>query len=125
MITEHGITLHNGGIRTCYGPSGELYCLPMFVINPPEKFGSEKIAEDEKETGETITLKVIQSEKTIELQVQSNIKGKDFKKIVNEKMGNEQQKIRLFCVGQELDDKVALAKYKLADKYAVICYRCK
>lgn len=54
MVAEFGITLHNGGIRTCYGPSGELYCLPMFVINPPEKYGTEKITEDDKEPGEAL-----------------------------------------------------------------------
>jgi len=40
MIKEHGAILINGSIRTCYGPNGELYCLPIYVINPPEKYGS-------------------------------------------------------------------------------------
>lgn len=53
------------------------------------------------------------------------MKGRDFKKLVNEKMENGQIKIRLFSVGQELEDKAPLSKYRLADKYAVICYRCK
>jgi len=40
MIKEHGAIPINGTIRICYGPNGELYCLPMYVINPPEKYGS-------------------------------------------------------------------------------------
>ena len=42
LATEHGITLHNGSIRICYGPKGELYCVPMYLINPPIKYGNAK-----------------------------------------------------------------------------------
>lgn len=41
MASEYGITLIHGTIRECYGPSGELYCLPIYVINLPTKFGTE------------------------------------------------------------------------------------
>lgn len=52
MVNEHGAVPIDGTIRACYGPNGELYCLPMYVINPPDKYGSsdamnivEKVAE--------------------------------------------------------------------------------
>ena len=54
MISDYGIKLCNGGIRICYGISGELYCLPMFVINPPEKYGIEKIVKEDNKPGEAI-----------------------------------------------------------------------
>lgn len=54
MALEHGITLHKGTIRMCYGPSGELYCVPMYLINPPEKYGTESIAENDENPGEEI-----------------------------------------------------------------------
>jgi len=53
LCTEHGITFHNGGIRICYGPTGELYCLPVYVINPPNKFG--KITEEQEKPPEVPT----------------------------------------------------------------------
>lgn len=40
MIKEHGAIPVNGSIRACYGPHGELYCLPIYVINPPSKYGT-------------------------------------------------------------------------------------
>ena len=61
----------------------------------------------------------------VELEVQSNMKTTELKDIVNEKMGNDKIKIRLFCVGQELEDKMSLSKYNIANNYTVICYRCK
>jgi hypothetical protein len=38
LATEHGIVLHNNSIRICFGPNGELFALPIYVINPPAKY---------------------------------------------------------------------------------------
>ena len=56
MITEYGIKMNDGTIRICYGPMGELYCLPIYVINPPEKYGTEEICEEKKEIGKELTV---------------------------------------------------------------------
>ena len=57
MIAEYGAKPVNGTIRECYGPTGELYCLPIYVINPPNKYGSEK-EENSNEKIESKELKV-------------------------------------------------------------------
>lgn len=43
MVKEHGAVPIDGTLRACYGPSGELYCLPIYVINPPEKYGTANV----------------------------------------------------------------------------------
>ena len=38
ILHEHGSVLHESNIRMTFGPTGELYCLPIYVINPPLKY---------------------------------------------------------------------------------------
>ncbi len=51
----------------------------------------------------------------------SDKKGKDLKKAYLEKMGSPGDKMRLFCIGQEIEDEVPLYKYEFANGYVMIC----
>jgi len=57
MIKEHGAIPINGNIRACYGINKELYCLPMYVINPPEKYGSSDAINVHKGVEETVNVR--------------------------------------------------------------------
>ena len=48
MITEYGANIANGSLRTCYDSNGTLYCLPIYVINPPSKFGTKNTIDLQK-----------------------------------------------------------------------------
>ncbi len=52
------MTLQNGNIRLSYGPTGELYSLPIYVINPPTKYGNTKEIVEQPIDVPTATLNV-------------------------------------------------------------------
>ena len=56
MVTEYGIKMNDGTIRICYGTMEEHDWLPIYVINPPEKYGTEEICEEKKEIGKELTV---------------------------------------------------------------------
>jgi hypothetical protein len=57
MVKEHGAIPINGSIRACYGLNKELYCLPMYVINAPEKYGILDAMNIHKSAEETMNVK--------------------------------------------------------------------
>lgn len=58
MIKEHGVVPIGDTIRTCRGPKGELYCLPMYMINPPEKYGSSNALNAPKSIEEKVRVEL-------------------------------------------------------------------
>jgi len=60
--------LHNNSIRICFGPNGELFALPIYVINPPVKYGTGESANPAELSPAVATemLTVIKREKCID-----------------------------------------------------------
>eukprot|EP00826_Nyctotherus_ovalis_P036185 TRINITY_DN3192_c0_g1_i2.p1 TRINITY_DN3192_c0_g1~~TRINITY_DN3192_c0_g1_i2.p1 ORF type:complete len:250 (-),score=41.19 TRINITY_DN3192_c0_g1_i2:68-817(-) len=121
MVKEHGAVLIDGTLRACYGPSGELYCLPIYVINPPEKYGTANVLNvPENVAEEKIKLKLVHMDKTFPIEVSNTTKGSELKGILREKLNNPEGSVRLFSVGQEILDANPLTGYGLSNDFVVI-----
>ncbi len=59
------------------------------------------------------------------IEIENSKKGKDLKRIYLEKMGKTNEKIRLFCIGQEVEDDAPLHKYNFVNGYVMICHVAK
>ena len=57
----------------------------------------------------------------LKLTIQNNMKGVELKKLINEKLENKEKKLRMFCIGQEIEDKSTISKYNINEDYAIIC----
>eukprot|EP00826_Nyctotherus_ovalis_P002497 TRINITY_DN1049_c0_g2_i12.p1 TRINITY_DN1049_c0_g2~~TRINITY_DN1049_c0_g2_i12.p1 ORF type:complete len:250 (-),score=49.20 TRINITY_DN1049_c0_g2_i12:132-881(-) len=121
MVKEHGAVPVNGTLRACYGPSGELYCVPIYAINPPEKYGSSNaISIPENAVEEIIKLKLVHMEKVFPVEVKTTMKGSELKEMLREKLGRPEGTLRLFSVGQEILDNSPLSNYSLSNDFSVI-----
>lgn len=38
LIKTNKLVLHNNLLRVCYSSTGEIYCIPVYVVNKPLKY---------------------------------------------------------------------------------------
>lgn len=65
-------------------------------------------------------MKLIYFEKSFNVEVKNTIRGSELKEILREKLNHPKGAIRLFCVGQEINDNKTLSAYALSNDFVVI-----
>lgn len=121
MLKASNLNLSDGTLSQVYDLRGHRYDLPLFVINPPTKYGFEKEVVLEK-VSEDEEFKIsfrIAGKSDFSLPVRSSVKVSDLKVKLQESM-NTNKNLRFFFHGKELKDGSILAHYKLAEGFVII-----
>lgn len=121
IIKKSRLNLPNKTLSLVYDFKGHRYDLPIFVINPPMKYGIQedaKPAENLEDKEFQIFIRIA-GNPDYPLKVNTLLKVSELKIKLQEAL-NLSKKARLFFNGKELHDDSFLAKYKLAEGYVII-----
>jgi len=72
--------------------------------------------------GKLLKIKIRSSIKSedVELQISNRKRGHELKEHYLEKIGNKNGKVRLFCMGQEIEDNEFLSNYNMENQYVLL-----
>ena len=118
IIQNNGLKMIKGNLTLLEDSDGNVYSIPIFVINNPISFHKEKKI---KTREEMIKIKIRKSGKIEddEIEILNTAKIADVKKIYAEKIGMQQDKIKLFFGGKEMKDHETLAKNFIENQMVV------
>ena len=123
IIQNNGLKMIKGNLTLLEDSDGNVYSIPIFVINNPISFHKEKKIKtrEVKSSEEMIKIKIRKSGKIEddEIEVLNTAKIADVKKIYAEKIGMQQDKIKLFFGGKEMKDHETLAKNFIENQMVV------
>ena len=123
IIQNNGLKMIKGNLTLLEDSDGNVYSIPIFVINNPISFHKEKKIKtrEVKSSEEMIKIKIRKSGKIEddEIEILNTAKIADVKKIYAEKIGMQQDKIKLFFGGKEMKDHETLAKNFIENQMVV------
>lgn len=123
IIKKSRISLPNKNLMLVYDSRGFRYDLPIFVINPPLKYGSQEKAKslENIEDKEFQVLIRIAGNPDCPLRVSTLLKVSEAKKKLQEAL-NLSKEFRLFFNGKELQNDSFLGNYKLSEGNVIIVF---
>lgn len=114
-----GISTRDGSLTCCTDLNGNVYDIPVFIINDPTNFIVDKTQQISEPTilNEKIRIKLRRAgrELDFDFEILSNYEAKLVKDIYATKEGISSSDVRLFFGGKELKDETTFSKVSISD----------
>jgi Ubiquitin-binding domain/Ubiquitin family len=126
IIQNNGLKMKKGNITLLEDGDGNLYNIPIFLINNPNSFHNEKKhkTREIKSVEEIIKIKIRKSGKIDddEFEVLNTSKIIELKKIYSQKINTEPEFVKLFFGGKEIKDNDTFAKNFIENGMVVMAF---
>ena len=123
IIQNNGLKMTKGSITLLEDSEGNIYSIPIFVVNNPVGFYKEKKhkSREVKTIEEVIKIKIRRSgkEEDEEIEVLNIAKVADLKKLYCDKAKFQPDRVKMFFGGKEIKDHDTLAKNFIENQMVV------
>ena len=123
IIQNNGLKMKKGSITLLEDSEGNIYSIPIFMVNNPVSFYKEKTqkSREVKTIEEIIKIKIRRSgkEEDEEIEVLNTAKVSDLKSLYCTKVAVQPDRVKMFFGGKEIKDHDILAKNFIENEMVV------